>query len=258
MRYKAYLFDLDGTLYRGDHPFPHAAETLAKLRQNGSAIRFLTNNSGTTTQAVATKLVRMGIEAEQGEVLTSGMAAAAHLVRENLRKLFVIGEPGLVEVLREQHLEVANADPEGYVKPKEGDSYDAVVCGICRGFTYWLMNAAFQAIRAGAQFVATNPDPTYPMENGRLEPGAGTLVSAVQTCSGVRPYMAGKPQPDMVLLALDSCGVKAADALVVGDRIDTDIEAAKAAGCPSALVLGGVTEEAEGIVAIHDLRELLR
>jgi 4-nitrophenyl phosphatase len=201
----------------------------------------------------------MGIEAYPSEVVTSGMAAASYLVREGLTELFVIGEPGLVEVLREKGLQVANASEDGQVEPLEGRAFDALVCGICRIFSYRLLSAGLQAIRADTRFVATNPDATYPMEGGRLEPGAGSLVAALRTCSGVEPYVAGKPSPEMVELALKSCGAAAKDALVIGDRTDTDLVAGVAAGCPTVLVLTGVTDSAPaGVPAINDLRGLLR
>lgn len=257
MRPRAYLFDLDGTLYLGSQVIPGAAEVLSRLREEGATIRFLTNNSGTTPEATAAKLSGMGIEAERDEVLTSGMAAAAHAVRGGVQTVFAIGEPGLVSVLRENELKVVNADVEGRVQPVEG-RVDAVVCGICRMFTYELLSSGLQAILSGAQFIATNPDATYPMEGGRLEPGAGSLVAALRTCSGIEPYVAGKPSPDMVFLALETCGVGPEEALLVGDRVDTDLAAAEAAGCPGVLVLTGVTHEVPaGVRSIETLAELL-
>lgn len=258
MRLRAYLFDLDGTLYRGSEAIPDAAETLGTLREGGAAIRFLTNNSGATPAGIAQKLGGMGIQATPGEVVTSGMAAAAYLASRAWYELFVIGEPGLVEVLRERGFSVVNADPEGRVFALEPAPCQAVVSGICRSFTYDLLSSGLQAILAGAAFVATNPDATYPMEGGRLEPGAGSLVAALRSCSGVKPYVAGKPSPDMVRLALADCGVPAEEALLVGDRVDTDIAAADAAGCRAALVLTGVTlTPPSGVAAIKNLAELL-
>lgn len=276
MPFKAYLFDLDGTIYRGNEQTPHAAETLTELRKRGALMRFLTNNSGADPDPICEKLKRMGIEAHPEEVVTSGMAAAAFLqgqalkrasdtaqkgainVRRAYGRLFVIGEPGLVRILRKNGLEVANADTDELVRPDENGPYDAVVCGICRSFTYDLLNAALQAIRGGAEFVATNADATYPIECGKEQPGAGAIVAALQTCSGVEPRICGKPQPDMVFMALESCGANRAKALLVGDRMDTDIAAAKAAGVQSVLVMTGVSKFApEGIETIQDLSELL-
>jgi 4-nitrophenyl phosphatase len=257
MGYRAYLFDLDGTLYRGEQPMLHAAETLAGLRSRGAHLRFLTNNSGITPEQVTAKLVRLGMECGPNEAVTSGMAAARRLIETSMR-IFAIGEPGLVEVLRQNGLTVLNAGEDGRVRPDEGPPADAVCCGICRFFDYALLNAGLQALLAGADFIATNPDPTYPKENGRLEPGAGSLVAALAAAAGVQPYVAGKPRPDMVRMALESCGIAPEEALVVGDRPDTDLAAAEAAGCPSVLVLTGVAQEPpQGVRALRDLRELL-
>ena len=259
MSFKAYFFDLDGTVYRGSEPTPHAQETLAELRTRGACIRFLTNNSGADPQLVAEKLRGIKIEAEPSEVVTSGMAAARYLTAKAMKRLFVIGEPGLVRILRSNQLVVANADDDEVVRADEDGPYDAVVCGICRSFTYDHLNASLQAIRNGAAFVATNTDATYPVENGREEPGAGALVAALQTCSGVQPHTCGKPKPDMIFMALESCGVEPKEVLVIGDRVDTDIAAADAAGVPSVLVLTGVSKSAaEGVCTIRDLREIIK
>lgn len=258
MSFQAYFFDLDGTLYRGAEPIPHAADCLRRLRGRGAQIRFLTNNSGATPESVAQKLTAMDIPASPEEVVTSGMAAASYCRDKGLRRLFVIGEPGLLNVLAEAGLTVVNARRDGCgVEPEESAPADAVVNGICRKFTYDLLNAALQHLLRGAAFVATNPDPTYPMEAGRLEPGAGSLVAALRTAAGREPYVAGKPQPDMVNLALESCGISAPEALVIGDRIDTDIAAGEAAGCETLLVLTGVTAStSDQVHAIRDLSQL--
>lgn len=233
-RYPLYIFDLDGTLYRGDQALPAAAETLSLLRREGSAIRFLTNNSSQTPKAQADKLNRMGIEAKPEEVLTSGVGAGDYLVREGLSRAFVVGEPGLIEVLAGKGIHSAAEEEES----------DAVLVGICRSFTYDLLNGAMQRILAGSRFVATNTDASYPLEGGRLIPGAGAVVASVRTCTGIEPVVVGKPNPFLVQLVLEETGVSAADALVVGDRYETDIVAGLEAGCDTLLVLTGVTAEA--------------
>lgn len=247
-RYPLYIFDLDGTLYRGSEPLPGAAETLAELRRSGSMIRFLTNNSSQTPEFQADKLTRMGIQADAKEVLTSGMGAANYLVEHGLKKAFVVGEPGLVEILSRK----------GITTPNENETADAVLVGICRTFTYDLMHQAMQQIRAGARFVATNTDATYPMEGGRLIPGAGSVVAAIQTCSGVDPVVIGKPNTLLVQMLLEETGTKAADALVVGDRYETDIVSGQDAGCDTLLVLTGVTTAAiDGQPHVVGLAEIL-
>jgi 4-nitrophenyl phosphatase len=234
-RYPLYIFDLDGTLYRGSEVIPGAAETLAKLRQSGSLVRFLTNNSSQTPQAQAAKLTAMGIQASPDEITTSGMGAANYLANGGLRKAFVVGEPGLIEVLAARGIHSIDM---------EETECNAVVVGICRTFTYDLLNHAMQWILRGAPFIATNPDSSYPLEGGRLIPGAGSIVASVQTASGAEPVMIGKPNPYLVQMILESAGVAPSEALVVGDRYETDILSGQAAGCDTLMVLTGVTRNA--------------
>jgi 4-nitrophenyl phosphatase len=154
---------------------------------------------------------------------------------------------------------VANAGDDGVVGCGATGTVDAVVCGICRSFTYALLDASLQQLLSGAGFIATNPDATYPLEGGRLQPGAGSLVAALKTCAGRAPTVAGKPAPRMVEMALRTLGVRPQRALVVGDRPDTDLAAGQAAGCDAVLVLTGVTRNAPtDQSAIEDLRGLLR
>jgi 4-nitrophenyl phosphatase len=246
-RYPLYIFDLDGTLYRGSRALPGAVETVAALRKEGSIVRFLTNNSSQTPEAQSEKLRAMGIEAKPSEILTSGVGAAHYLGEQRLTRAFVVGEPGLIEVLA----------AAGIHSTKQDEPCDAVLVGICRAFTYDLLNGAMQQLLKGAAFVATNTDATYPMEAGRLIPGAGSIVAAVKTCAGRDPVVIGKPNPFLVQLVLDETGIGAFDTLVVGDRYETDIVSGQAAGCDTLLVLTGVTHEAPaGQPYAADLREL--
>lgn len=228
--YKLYIFDLDGTLFLGEEPIPGAADALGRLRSQGSMVRFLTNNSSQSRANYVAKLVRLGFEAYSEEVYSSAIGTAAYLRQEGLRTAFVIGEPGLQETLMLSGVEMADNQPE------------AVVVGICKSFTYPLLSEAMQHIRAGARFVATNTDPTYPMEGGRFIPGSGSLVAAVQTCAEVDPFIVGKPNPFLVELILREAHVSPANSLMVGDRMDTDIAAGIRAHCPTLLVLTGATK----------------
>jgi 4-nitrophenyl phosphatase len=247
-RYPLYIFDLDGTLYRGSEAIPGAAETVAQLKAGGALVRFLTNNSSQTPDAQSAKLVSMGIEAKPEEILTSAVGTAQYLAEHVLKRAYIVGEPGLVEILASRGIHAADAEEE----------CDAVVVGICRSFTYDLMNQAMQRLLKGAAFVATNTDATYPMEGGRVVPGAGSIVAAVRTCSGREPVVIGKPNPFLVEMVLRETGVAAADALVIGDRYETDILSGQAAGCDTLLVLTGVTREAPpGQLSSQSLLELL-
>jgi 4-nitrophenyl phosphatase len=240
-RYPLYIFDLDGTLYRGDEPIPNAVETVRVLKSDGAGIRYLTNNSGQTREFFLAKLRRMGFPAEIHEVESSGHGSAKYLLANDLGAIFAIGEPGLVETLRSEGLVVVNAAQDRIVNA-DGEASQAVVVGICRSFTYDLMRAAMQRIRAGQAFVATNTDATYPMEGGRMIPGAGSIVAAISTCSERQPFVVGKPNPFLVSLVLEDAGFSPSDALVVGDRVDTDLLSGERAGCPTHLVLTGVTD----------------
>jgi 4-nitrophenyl phosphatase len=258
MTYRAYLFDLDGTLFRGSWVIPGAPEVLAELRRRGALIRYLTNNSGATRAQFVSKLTGMGFEASENETLGSGYGTARLLAREGVKNVFAVGEPGLVQTLRDAGIAVVNALTNGIVTPNAPDETDAVVVGICRHFDYSLLNAAMQRIRRGARFVATNPDTTYPMEGDTLVPGAGSLVAAVAACSEQEPLVVGKPSSYLVEMALEEAGLRPEEALVVGDRRDTDIACGLAAGCPTFLVLTGVTKSApEGQWSGESLADLL-
>lgn len=230
---KAVLLDLDGTVYRGSEACPDAAEAIANLVNHGYAIRYLTNNSAARPEQITLKLLNLGIPCEPSWVLSSGMVAAQYLKDSPHQTYSYVGEVGLGESLAESSL---NGVPLG-------ESADAVVVGICRSFDYEMLRLASNSIRTGAQFIATNLDPTYPLEGGALIPGAGSIVAAVATASGVNPLVVGKPQPQMVLQACSTLCIESGQAIVVGDRLDTDIACGVAAGAATWLVLTGVTDE---------------
>ncbi|MBL8059468.1 MAG: HAD-IIA family hydrolase [Chthonomonas sp.] len=221
------IFDLDGTLWRGNEPIQGAAESLSELRRKSVQIRFLTNNSSISSEEVARKLTGMGFEANRHEVMGSGPFSAQVCQSRGMRSVYVVGGPALER-------EFSSFD-------KAGADADAVVVGIDRGFTYDKCSRALQLIRRGARFIATNRDATYPLEGGRVEPGAGAIVAAIEAASGVAPEVLGKPNPAMINQLLDEAGVEPGDCLVVGDRMETDIAAGQAAGCQTALVLTGAT-----------------
>ena len=252
------LLDLDGTVYRGAEPTPFAAETLAELRKRGVMLRFLTNNSGITREEVADRLSGMGIEASPEEVVTSAIGAAALCAERGWSRVFAIGEPGMVTTFEQAGITVTNRGRDGRVHAQPYDHAQAVVCGICRTFSYDLMASAMRLIRKGAAFVATNEDATYPIEKNRLEPGAGSVVAAIQTCAGQEPIVVGKPEPMLAQMVLEACGVAPEDALMVGDRLDTDIECGVRAGIATHLVLCGVERVAPPAQrSSEDLRGLL-
>jgi len=232
VRYRGYIFDLDGTLFRGDEPIPNAVEKVRELHERGAVVRYVTNNSTQTREHFARKLTGMGFACEPGDVVSSGVGTARYLREHAMQTVYVVGESGLVATLAEYEIQSV-----------QDEEVDAVVVGLCRQFTYEWMREAMLRIRAGAKFVATNPDTTYPVEGGGLIPGAGSIVAAVRAASGVEPVIIGKPDPFLTQTALDDAGLTAEETLVVGDRMDTDIESGRRAGCDTFLVLTGVATD---------------
>jgi HAD superfamily hydrolase (TIGR01450 family) len=221
------ICDLDGVVYRGSEALPRAAAALERLVAADLRIVFVTNNSSRTVSQVADKLeTTVGYRPGVDDIITSAQAALA-LVPESAECLVVGGE-GILEAIESAGLS-ATGQP---------DDADCVIVGLDRGFNYQVMDVAARAIRSGALFVATNVDPTFPAEDS-IMPGAGAIVAAIQTASGVAPLVAGKPEKPVRDL-IRKRGVDGA--WVIGDRPDTDIAMAVAEdGWKSILVLTGVT-----------------
>ena len=242
--YSCYAFDLDGTLYRGSEVVPGASEAVAELERRGAKILFVTNNSGLMRADYVEKLRSFGFNAVEDQIVTSGLVAADYCKDQGYEKLFVVGEPGLVGMLREKGLVVVNADSQGQIGTRT-EGAQAVVSGICRDrLSYQMLDAAMQVIVSTGNYVACNKDLTYPVESGRFCPGSGAIVAALEACSAIKAVMVGKPEPEILISALDQLGMPASETLMVGDRMDTDIACGKAAGADTCLVLTGVTQEA--------------
>lgn len=256
--YSCYAFDLDGTLYRGQEVVDGAVEALANLRAKGAKILYLTNNSGLTQAQYVHKLESMGFEAHEDEVVSSGLAAAYYCLSEGYKKVFVVGEPGLVKTFQEHGLEVINTDTQGRVGPSESQA-DVVVSGICReALSYKLLDSAMQIAIKTQRYVACNTDLTYPVEGGRFCPGSGAIVAAIEACSGVTATVVGKPNPTILTSVLNKLGISPSETIMVGDRLDTDIACGKAAGCDTMLVLTGVVQEpVDGQAWIHSVKDLV-
>jgi HAD superfamily hydrolase (TIGR01450 family) len=229
-RYDAFLFDLDGVLYRGDSPVPHAAASLTRLRALGKGVAFVTNNSGRPPERVAERLRAVGVEASPDEVETSALTTASILAGRGVGRVFVVGEDGLVGALTDAGVEVV---------PGEPDAVEAVVVGWDRAADYAKLRTASVLVQRGAALVATNPDPSFPAADGTAWPGAGALLAAIETTTGVRGEVIGKPFPPVLRAALArACGGRP---LLVGDRLDTDIAGAAGLGWDSMLVLTGIS-----------------
>jgi 4-nitrophenyl phosphatase len=211
------------------------------LESSGHTVYYLTNNSAQSRAGYRQKLAGMGITAPEDRIMTSAYATALRLKEDGERgaSVFVIGQEGLFEELDAVGLQRMEASRDTRA--------EFVVVGIDRQFTYEKLLAAQQAIRHGAHFIATNRDPIYPLEGGRVEPGSGSIVASVETASLTVPEVIGKPNAAAARIILEVTGFSPDQTVIVGDRADTDIACGKAAGLHTVLVLTGTThrEEAE-------------
>lgn len=243
-RYDLALVDLDGVAYRGPSAIPHAADSLRRARAGGLGVVFVTNNASRAPQTVAAHLSELGIECTADAVMTAAQAAAA-LLGERLApgaKVLVVGAAGLVDAVRAAGYEVVTSAT---------DHPEAVVQGFGPDVGWPQLAEAAYAIGAGAWYVASNLDKTLPTERG-FAPGNGSLVAAVRTATGVDPVSAGKPEPNLYRLAVARAGASAP--LVVGDRLDTDLAGARAAGWPGLHVLTGVSTARDAVLALPEHR----
>ncbi len=230
--YDVALLDLDGVVYTGARAVPHAPEALARAREAGMTLAFVTNNASRTPEVVAAHLTEIGVPAEPGDVVTSAQAAA-RLVAERFpagSPVLAVGGDGLVAALRERGLvPVVSA----------ADEPVAVVQGFAPGVDWVVLAEASYAVAAGVPWIASNLDLTVPTDRG-IAPGNGALVGVVRAATGAEPVVAGKPELPLHRESVLRTGAKRP--LVVGDRLDTDIEGAVAGGVDSLLVLTGVTD----------------
>ena len=235
-RYAGYAFDLDGTVYLGDELLPGAAETIAELRAGGAKVVFATNNPLRRAEDYAAKLRALGIEARSADVITSLDVLAAYLGRHHSgAALLLVSEPLVKDVLV----------GHGFTVVTEPERADVVVVSFDRTFDYAKLHAAFRAVRAGAVIVATNPDAFCPTADGGL-PDCAAMLAAVEASTGQRvEAVAGKPSGQMAQALLDRLGVPAADAVIVGDRLMTDVAMARRTGMVGVLVLTGATTRAD-------------
>jgi 4-nitrophenyl phosphatase len=242
------VFDLDGVIYRGDTPVPGAIPTLHHLTTAGHRLFFLTNNSTRSRRDYSDKLARMGYPATPEQVMTSAYATGLYLRRQGASgaKVFIVGEHGLAEEMTLAGLTVVPLESE--------DRADYVVVGLDRFLTFAKLQRAFEEVRAGATFVATNKDPTYPMEEGREIPGGGSMVAALEYAVGRAPIAIGKPEPYTLEEIFRIAGSRPEDGVMVGDRLDTDIRVGRRLGLTTVLPLTGVTSRAAVDAATLDER----
>ncbi len=237
---RAVLLDMDGVVYIGDRPLPGTQKFLDYLEASGRKWLCITNNSSKTPEMFVEKLARMNVRATAANVLGSAQATATWLAHEaplknrSRGKVIMIGEEGLRAALLENQFEII----------EDADEADFVVSGINFQLTYEMLARATLAIRKGARFIGTNPDPSFPSERG-LVPGTGSILSLLNTATGKEATVIGKPNAGMFEQAMDRLGVTADETLMVGDRYDTDIAGAIRLGMQTVGVLSGITSQEE-------------
>jgi 4-nitrophenyl phosphatase len=226
---RAWLFDMDGVLYRGHRPLPGARGLIDALQRAGTPFALVTNNSTRSPSQYVRHLAAMGMRIPADRIVTSSVGTGVYLqtVLRPRSRVLVVGEPALRRAILRA----------GFVPAWE--DVTAVVVGLDRRVTYQKLALALTALVGGAAFVATNPDPMLPTESGVL-PGAGSIVAALRYASGRDPVVIGKPDPRLLIEAMKRTGTRPKDTVMVGDQRSTDIAAGRAAGTFTVLVMTGV------------------
>ena len=226
---QGYISDMDGVIYHGNCILPGVKEFVDWLYKEDKPFLFLTNSSERSPLELRQKLSRMGLDVDESHFYTSALATAKFLAEQAPGcSAYVIGAPGLVNALYDAGITMNDVNPD-YVVVGETDSYN-----------YNMIIKAVQLINKGARLVGTNPDMTGPSEMGII-PACQALVAPISLATGKTPYFVGKPNPLMMRTGLKMLNVHSADAVMIGDRMDTDIVAGMESGLMTALVLSGVS-----------------
>lgn len=229
----AFIIDMDGVVYHGNRLLPGAAAFVTWLAAAGKKFLFLTNSSERSPRELRLKLQRLGLDVPDDHFYTSALATAGFLSSQHPGgSAYVIGEPGLSNALYEAGFAMNDVNP------------DYVVIGETRAYNYEKLERAVRLVLGGARLIGTNPDLTGPAEHG-LVPATGALVAPVELATGRKAYFVGKPNPLIMRHALKKIGCRREDAVIIGDRMDTDIIAGIESEIESVLVLSGVTTREE-------------
>lgn len=225
----AFILDMDGVVYHGNQLLPGAKEFVDWMTRHGKKFIFLTNASERTPRELREKLIRMGIDLPENRFYTSALATAEFLARQHPGcTAYVIGEAGLYNALYERGISMNDTDP------------DYIVFGETRSYSYERIEKAVFLIQKGAKLIGTCPDLTGPTEAG-IVPGNGALIAPIELATGMKAYFVGKPNPVMMRRAVGRLEVDPCDAMIIGDRMDTDILAGVEAEIDTALLFSGVT-----------------
>jgi len=231
---KTILLDMDGVIWRCYEPVIDIQDLFGRIQEIGCQPYCVTNNSTSTVDGYLDKLKNFGVELSPEQIITSSEATASYL-QDHLSEgdsIYVIGEDGLKETLTRHGFSISDQE--------EPDQPSAVVVGLDFDISYKKIYLAANFILEGAIFIGTNPDKTFPMPGG-IGPGAGSIISPVETASGTSPIVIGKPERYMYQLALSRSGSTPEETLMLGDRLDTDIQGAQRLGIRTGLVLTGIS-----------------
>lgn len=233
---KSIILDMDGVLWRADQPLLDMPRFFSDLKTLGIPVVFATNNGTRSISQYVHRLAGYGVPVEAWQVVNSAIAIADYLHKRHPQggPVFVVAEQGVIEALEEK----------GFYLARKGEEPLAVVAGMDRAMSYDKLAKATLLIRSGIPFIGTNPDLTFPTPEG-LVPGAGALIAYLEAATSVHPVIIGKPEPYLYHFAIERLGTLPEETLAVGDRLETDILGGQRIGCPTVLVLSGVTTAAE-------------
>ncbi len=234
---KGIILDMDGVLWRDSQALLDMPSFFTGLKNLDIPVVFATNNGTRSITMYVERLAGFGVIVEPWQVVTSALATADYLAKRfpERGRMFIVGERGVIEAIQDQGFELAD---------QFSDDVLAVVAGMDRQAGYDKLCEATLAIRAGKPFIGTNPDLTFPTPRG-LVPGAGSFLAFLEAATGTSPVMIGKPEPYLYRFAIERLGTPPEATLAIGDRLETDILGGQRTGCPTALVLSGVSSPAE-------------
>ena len=226
---KGFICDMDGVIYHGNKILPGVADFISWLQRTGKEFLFLTNNSGSTPKELQQKLARMGLDVPEKHFYTSALATAAFLKEQSPGcSVYAIGEAGLFNALYDAGITMNDVNPD-YVVMGEGKSYSLDS-----------LTKATNLVVNGARLIGANSDVSGPIENG-ITPACRALVAPIEMATGTQAYFCGKPNPLMMRTGLKLLGFHSGEAVMVGDRMDTDIISGLESGMSTVLVLSGVS-----------------
>ncbi len=231
---KAAILDMDGVLWKRTTPLVDLPELFSNFDRHNIKVMFATNNGTATVDQYIKKIAKFGVQVEAWQIVTSAMATAFLLRKDfpNGGPVYISGSQALFDTLKD------------YGFSHSEDKPMAVAAGLTWDFGYDMIRDTSLMIQKGLPFYFTNPDPTYPTPTG-FHPGAGTLLAALETASGVKAKLAGKPLPYVFEVCMEKLGTSPQETLVVGDRLSTDIQGGQASGCKTAMVLTGINSKAD-------------